>query len=53
MGAFDYSLEAALFFAKGTKFRQPGSRVQTIVRAAEAIRCPSGTECFADFGFAI
>jgi hypothetical protein len=38
MGAFDYSLEAALFFAKGTKFRQQALEYRLFVRAAEAIR---------------
>jgi hypothetical protein len=38
MGAFDYSMEAALFFAKGTKFRQQALEYRLFVRAAEAIR---------------
>jgi hypothetical protein len=38
MGAFDYSLEAALFFAKGTKFRQQALEYRLFVRAAEVIR---------------
>jgi hypothetical protein len=38
MDAFDYSLEAALFFAKGTKFRQQALEYRLFVRAAEAIR---------------
>ena len=38
MGAFDYSLEAALFFAKGTKFRQKALEYRLFVQAAEAIR---------------
>ena len=38
MGAFDYSLEAALFFAKGTKFRQQALEYRLFARAAEAIR---------------
>jgi hypothetical protein len=37
MGAFDYNLEAALFFAKGTKFRQQALEYRLFVRAAEAI----------------
>jgi hypothetical protein len=38
MGALDYSLEAALFFARGTKFRQQALEYRLFVRAAEAIR---------------
>jgi hypothetical protein len=38
MGAFDYSMEAALFFAKRTKFRQQALEYRQFVRAAEAIR---------------
>ena len=38
MGAFNYSLEAALFFAKDTKFRQRALAYKQFVRAAEAIR---------------
>jgi hypothetical protein len=39
MGAFDYSMEAALFFAnKCTKFRQQALEYRQFVRAAEAIR---------------
>jgi hypothetical protein len=38
MGAFDYSLEAALFFAKGSKFRDHALEYRLFVRAAEAIR---------------
>ena len=37
MGAFDYSVEAALFFAKGPKFRQ-ALEYRLFERAAEAIR---------------
>jgi hypothetical protein len=38
MGAFDYSLEAALFFAKGTNFRPRALEYRLFARAAEAIR---------------
>jgi hypothetical protein len=38
MGAFDYSLEAALFFAKRSKFRDQALEYRLFVRAAEAIR---------------
>jgi hypothetical protein len=38
MGAFDYSMEAALFFAKGSKFREQALEYRLFVRAAEAIR---------------
>jgi hypothetical protein len=42
MGAFDYGAEAALFFAKGSKFRHKfrhqAVEYQLFVRVAEAIR---------------
>jgi hypothetical protein len=38
MGAFDYSVKAALFFAKGSKFRARDLEFRLFVRAAEAIR---------------
>ena len=38
MGAFDYGMEAALFFTKGKKFRQQVVQYRRFVRAAEAIR---------------
>jgi hypothetical protein len=39
MGAFDYSMEAALFFAKGRpKLRDQALEYRLFVRAAEAIR---------------
>jgi hypothetical protein len=38
MGAFDYSMESALFFARGLKFREQALGYKPFVRAAEAIR---------------
>jgi hypothetical protein len=38
MGALDYSMEAALFFAKGSKLRDKALEYRLFVRAAEAIR---------------
>jgi hypothetical protein len=38
MGAFDYSVEAALFSAKGTHFRPKSVEYRRFVRVAEAIR---------------
>jgi hypothetical protein len=38
MGAFDYSVEAALFFAKRSKSPEQGLEYRLFVRAAEAIR---------------
>jgi hypothetical protein len=38
MGAFDYSTEAVLFFAKGPKLRDRALEYRLFVRAAEAIR---------------
>ena len=38
MAAFDYSMEAALFFAKRSKFRQQSLEYRQFVPAAEAIR---------------
>jgi len=38
MSAFDYSMEAGLFSAKGTHFRSRRLEYRRFVRAAEAIR---------------
>lgn len=38
MGAFDYSIGAALFFTRGTNVRQRPLEYRLFVRAAEAIR---------------
>lgn len=38
MGAFDYTTEAALFFAKNARFGQQVLEYKRFVRAAEAIR---------------
>lgn len=38
MGAFDYSMEAALFFPRGLKFREQALGYMPFVRVAEAIR---------------
>jgi hypothetical protein len=38
MAAFDYSMEAALFFAKRSQFRQQALEYRQFVRAAEAFR---------------
>lgn len=38
MAAFDYSMEAALFFARRSKFRQQALEYKQFLRAAEAIR---------------